>query len=211
MTTAADTHAGERARGDGTDTMLGTFGMWVCLASEIMLFGAGIVGYWSSRVAFRDAFQSASRELDVPLATANTAVLLTSSLTMALAVVAVRAREPRRCRRWLAATAALGAGFLVLKGWSYAHEIGKGFGPLAYPALSGPDAAAEQLFFQFYWTLTGLHALHLLVGVAVVVAVAARNTWTRRIGVVENVGLYWHLIDIVWVFLFPSLYLDGLR
>ena len=179
-------------------------GMWVFLATEVLFFGGLFTGYAVYRAGHPAAFAEASRRLDVLLGALNTSVLLTSSFTMATAVRLAREGSGRRARAWLALTAALGAAFLAVKGFEYAEKFRERLVPGASFGVEGPHAPAERIFFSFYFVMTGLHALHMLVGLGVVAAVARR---LRDDGPVELAGLYWHFVDVVWIYLFPLLYL----
>lgn len=194
-----------------------TFGMWVFLATEVLFFGPLLFGYLYVRTHFPDASAAASRHTDMLLGTLNTGVLLTSSLCMALAGAARKAGQAAAARRLLWATAALGAAFLVIKGVEYRAEFaehlfpGAGFAPA--DARTGAALHGMELFFVLYFALTGLHALHLALGVTAcsVLALALGESKPRvaSAGHVELVGLYWHFVDVVWVFLYPLLYLVG--
>jgi cytochrome c oxidase subunit 3 len=187
-------------------------GMWLFLATEIMLFGGLFMGIAVHRVLHTAAADAASDHLSLALGGVNTAVLLTSSLAVALAVLAARAGRRRWTTALLGATVGLGCVFLGIKGYEwlleYRHGLMPGVGP-AFPL----EAPAAQLFFNLYFAATGLHALHLLVGIGLVVATAvaaARDAPFRgpeRPVVVEMTGRYWHLVDVIWVFLFPVLYM----
>jgi cytochrome c oxidase subunit 3 len=186
-----------------------SFGVWVFLASEALFFGGLFLSYLVYRNIYPEPFHIASRETDVSYGTLNTAILMTSSLTMALAARAAAAKLRRMALWCLAATLALGAAFLVVKGLEYREDIVKHLLPGPDFALSPP---ATQLFFALYWIMTGVHAIHLSVGMGIVFA-----TWwslkRRRLPLqtprLEAVALYWHLVDIVWVILLPLLYLIG--
>ncbi|HET6628154.1 MAG TPA: cytochrome c oxidase subunit 3 [Woeseiaceae bacterium] len=188
-------------------------GMWVLLATEVLFFGALFTGYTVYRLAFHDAFVAGSGHLNVVLGTANTAVLITSSLTMALADVASRSGSRRAVIGFLAATAVLGSAFLAIKGLEYAQEYREGLVPLnsLVFSYSGPDAERVQMFFNFYFAMTGWHSLHLLIGIGlliVFIVLAWRGRDRVRLeGNVRAGALYWHFVDIVWLFLFPVLYL----
>jgi cytochrome c oxidase subunit 3 len=202
-------------------TFAGTFGMWVFLASELVFFGPLLFGYVYLRLRFPEASAHASRHTDFLLGTVNTAVLLTSSFTMALAGAAADAGQRRRAARLLLGTAALGLLFLAIKGWEYHAEFsehlfpGAGFRPA--DALPQPDMQplmqGMQLFFLLYFALTGLHALHLTAGILACLMVALRLRHPPPAGIdgvaVELAGLYWHFVDVVWIFLYPLLYLVG--
>ncbi|HEY9721748.1 MAG TPA: cytochrome c oxidase subunit 3 family protein [Oscillatoriaceae cyanobacterium] len=190
-----------------------TLGMWVFLGTEIMLFGAMIMGFCAYRISYAQAFTEASHHTDLLLGTANTAVLLTSSLTMALAVRSAQLGSRKWLTGLLFGTMGLGIVFLVLKiaEWieHYQHHLLPGAG-FVFP---GPHSATAELFFYFYFLLTGIHALHLTIGCGVM-AVLAILAWRGKFtpaytNPVEIGGLYWHLVDIVWIFLYPLLYLAG--
>ena len=191
-----------------------TLGMWVFLVNEIMFFGGPFCAYVAYRSLFPGAFGHASSHLDVRLGALNTAVLIASSLTMALAVHATQTgRRGRTIAAWLLVTMALGSTFLVVKAYEYAHKFHEGLVPGPAFTYAGPDAPQAQLFFSIYFALTGLHALHMVIGIGLLAWLArAASEW--RYGPayhtpVENSGLYWHFVDIVWIFLFPLLYLIG--
>ncbi|WP_218511756.1 cytochrome c oxidase subunit 3 [Variovorax sp. dw_308] len=183
-------------------------GMWVFIASEMLFFGALGVTYAYGRVLWPEGFAAASRHTDVVLGTLNTALLLTSSLCVALA-----AEAPRRiAARLLAATALLGVVFLAIKGIEYRHEWQEGLFPGPAFQLGEGEAVPQgaQLFFAFYFVATGLHALHVSGGIGWMGVLA----WGRSKGrawanddVVHVAGLYWHFVDVVWILLYPALYL----
>jgi cytochrome c oxidase subunit 3 len=186
-------------------------GMWVFLATELMLFGGIFLGLLVYRIAYPEVAAQASGRLDLWLGGLNTAVLLTSSLAMALAVAAARAGALRHTILLLLATAALGALFLGIKGYEYLKEFHEGLMPGVGPPFPFEPAASE-LFFNLYFAATGLHAFHLACGIAAVLLFAWLVTggWLalpEREVRVEALGLYWHLVDIVWLFLYPLLYL----
>ncbi|HZD52863.1 MAG TPA: cytochrome c oxidase subunit 3 [Woeseiaceae bacterium] len=188
-------------------------GLWLFLASEVMMFGGLFMGIIVYRVTETEAMRTASRHLDMLIGGGNTAVLLTSSMTMALAVIAARSGNRDRSLRFLAATAGLGLAFLGIKAYEYLSEFHEGLMPQIGPAFPLEPQSTE-LFFNFYFVATGLHALHLSIGIGVVTALAIRVAAGRvplpgRRVQVECTGLYWHFVDIVWVFLYPVLYLAG--
>lgn len=171
--------------------------MWWFLASEITVFGGLIASYIVVRLG-SSGWSEAAAHLSVPLALLNTFVLLTSSLTMVLAFAAVEERDPKRLRTFLWLTIFLGLTFLGIKSFEYAGEIGEGFTPGA------------GIFWSFYYGMTGLHALHVLAGVVVnstLLVATLRDILRPNEHRVELAGLYWHFVDIVWIFLFPLLYL----
>lgn len=187
-------------------------GMWTFLVTEIMFFGAVFATYLVYRVANQEAFWEAHRHLSIPLGFFNTCVLLTSSLTMALTVHYSQLGQRKQQLLWLFITMALAGTFLVVKGFEYHHKFVEGLVP-------GPNFRFEpaqylpvaQLFFSLYFAMTGLHALHVAIGVLVMgvlaVLIALRHPSVQDFIPVELVGLYWHFVDIVWIFLFPLLYL----
>jgi cytochrome c oxidase subunit 3 len=173
------------------------FGMWAFLATELMFFGPLFFGYVHARITQPEAFASGSHHMHIVLGTLNTAILLTSSFTMALAVHA--AKESRPLRTWLVLTALLGAAFVGIKAYEWVTELSE-----AANATGG-----EARFYFLYYAMTGLHAVHLTIGIAIVgwLAARARRFSARYHAPVEVTGLYWHFVDIVWVFLYPMFYL----
>jgi cytochrome c oxidase subunit 3 len=188
-----------------------TLGMWLFLGTEIMLFGAIFLGYAVYRAMYPEAWMEGSHHNDIVLGTINTGVLLVSSLTMALAVHAAAEEHWNTVVGFLGGTMGLGVLFLGIKFYEYylhyEHHLVPG---IRFAPEQGP-APHMELFMFFYFGMTGLHALHMLIGLGVV-GVLAVLAWRRRLKFhmpVEITGLYWHLVDIVWVFLFPLLYLIG--
>ena len=199
-----------------------TLGMWVFLATEVMFFGAAFAAYMVYRTQYPAAWAFGSHHLNELFGTINTAVLLTSSLTVALAVHAAQEGKTDRIARLLLITVALAFVFLVIKGIEYYGEYKDGLIPLlnfTNPELADPGQAADpgkiQLFMIFYFTMTGLHALHILIGIGLLSTIAffaRRGRYSAAYATpVELSGLYWHFVDLVWVFLFPLLYLTGPR
>lgn len=190
-----------------------TLGMWVFLATEVLFFGAMFLGYTAYRLSFPRTFAEAAQHTLLAVGTVNTAVLLLSSFVMVLAVRAAEQRRRFSLAGLLALTALLGATFLVIKGFEYAQEIREGLLPGAsfHIASSRPEHA--QMFFYLYFLMTGIHALHVFIGVMLLGGFALRSLFTRQIAgmgtAVDLLGLYWHFVDTVWVFLFPLLYLVG--
>ena len=186
-------------------------GIWVFLASEILFFGALFLAYTVTRLHHPEAFAIASRHTDVTLGSVNTGVLLTSSLTMALAVRATKLGLRPASVIFLCSTAALGLTFVAIKGTEYWQDYVVGLVPGVDFSFAGPHAGGVELFFSLYFLMTGVHVLHMLVGLGVVGTLAvraARESYTPEYFTpVELGGLYWHLVDIVWIFLYPLLYL----
>jgi cytochrome c oxidase subunit III len=191
-----------------------TLGMWIFLVTEVMFFGGLFTAYVTYRALYPDAFAHASRHLDVTLGTFNTAVLITSSLTMALAVHAAQVGRRGRLVGCLVLTALLGATFLGVKVVEYAEKFEHHLVP--GPLFRWDDAAEAphvQLFYSLYFAMTGLHALHMVIGLGILtwlILGARRGRFGPAYATpVEVSGLYWHFVDIVWIFLFPLLYLIG--
>ena len=188
-----------------------TLGMWVFLVTEVMFFGGLFMAYMLYRIWFPLAWAEGSVELSIILGGTNTVVLIGSSLTMALAVRSAQTANPRMTVRWLLITMALGLTFLVIKFFEYREKYYAGHIPGPNFHAEGPEAGALQIFFSLYFAMTGLHALHMIVGF-VLLAVIAWMAHKGRFSAewytpVEMSGLYWHFVDIVWIFLFPLLYL----
>ncbi len=191
-------------------------GMWIFLATEVMFFGGMFTGYTTCRFSYPAAFAEGSAHMQLWAGTLNTAVLLVSSFTMALAIRSMQVNQRQTAVRLLLATLLLGVVFLGIKGYEYAtkfadhHVPGPAFslGETHNPAVNPQHV---ELFFSFYFLLTGFHALHMLIGVtivAIVAVLAARRRYSAEYYTpLEVTGLYWHFVDIVWVFLFPLLYL----
>ncbi|HEV8377550.1 MAG TPA: cytochrome c oxidase subunit 3 [Tepidisphaeraceae bacterium] len=199
-----------------------TLGMWAFLATELMFFGGALTAFVVYRTFYADAFAQASREhMSIPLGTINTAVLLCSSLTVAMGVHFAKHGERRKLMFMLLATIGLALIFLCIKATEYyteyRHELVPGLN-FHYPPhhhehperlIANPHNV--ELFFCFYFFLTGLHALHMIIGVGVF-SVITYKAWRGRFtpeyyNPVEVSGLYWHFVDLVWIFLFPLLYL----
>jgi cytochrome c oxidase subunit 3 len=186
-------------------------GIWVFLASEMLFFGALFAAYAFLRYRYPEAFAAGSRLTNIALGSLNTGVLLTSSLTMALGVRAAKLGHRRALIGWLGATAALGLVFLAIKGGEYYLDYTQHLIPGLNFQYAGADARHVEIFFYLYFFTTGVHALHLIIGIGVVATIAlmaSRRAFTPDYFTpVEVAGLYWHLIDIVWIFLYPLLYL----
>jgi cytochrome c oxidase subunit III len=195
-------------------------GMWIFLATEALVFGAMFTGYTAYRTYYPAAFEAASEHLNVLIGTINTIVLLTSSLTMALAVHAAQVGRKRMLLWCMALTALLGATFMVFKGIEYYQDYRENLIPgLAFDAAEwsarGIEAGQVELFLSFYYVMTLVHALHLTVGIGLV-AILAGLAWRDHFPPenympIELMGLYWHFVDVIWIFLLPLLYLVGTR
>ncbi len=185
------------------------FGMWLFLMSEMLFFGAVFVAFSFSRALDVSAFRDAAKETVLWYGAPNTAIIVTSSLTITLAIRAATAGDCTLAARLLAATALLGVAFLVVKGLEYRDD-------LEHHLYPGPDFKlgqnAAEIFWSFYWIMTGIHAVHLAIGVGLVTRLAWL-TGRRRLSLaspqLEVTSLYWHLVDAFWVVLFPVLYVAG--
>ncbi len=188
-----------------------TLGMWAFLATEILFFGGILCAYAIYRLAYPEAWAEGAHHQNVLVGTINTAVLLTSSLTMALAVWFSQ-QGKRMATVWtLVATLILGLAFIAVKGFEYQQHIAEGLFPGRWFTYESPNAPKVALFMLFYFGLTGLHALHMIIGAGLLLWFIWR-AWRGHFGPeyygpVEVMGLYWHFVDIVWIFLFPLLYL----
>ena len=190
-----------------------TLGMWVFLATEVMFFGGMFLGYIIYRSAYPAAFAAASNRLDVWLGALNTAVLICSSFTMVLAVANASAARPRALVRALCFTIVLGCAFLGIKLYEYHLKFEEHLVPGSSFVFSAPLSAPAEIFFSFYFAMTGMHAAHMIIGIGLLTSLAlgaARGRYSPDYFTpVELIGLYWHFVDIVWIFLFPLLYLVG--
>ncbi len=187
-----------------------SFGMWVFLASEILLFSGLFAGYAVYRGLYPTGFLAASRQTDIILGTTNTAVMMTSSLLIAVAGGALAAGQAVLARRLLMATFLLGTIFLVVKGFEYREDIAKHL--LPGPGFALTEAGAP-LFFSLYWVMTGIHSVHVtggLVAVGRLIVMACREPASLSESAAEEAtALYWHLVDVIWIVLYPLLYLSG--
>lgn len=213
----------------------GTLGMWVFLVTEIMFFGGMFLAYVLFRSAYPDAFVAGSNHLDIRLGAVNTGVLIVSSLTMALAVYSTQMGQHRMSIIFLVATMILGLTFLGIKGVEYHGKYsdslipgqlipgrpfnpavqahGAPFDPHKLHLPPGESVKHVELFYWIYFALTGVHALHMIVGIGLLsfmLYFSIRGRYSPEYHApIEISGLYWHFVDIVWIFLFPLLYLLG--
>jgi cytochrome c oxidase subunit 3 len=206
-----------------------SLGMWIFLGTELMVFGGLFTAYTVYRAIYPDAFAAGSGKLNVWYGGVNTVVLLTSSLTMAMAVYAAQIGKRRHLVGYLLATALLGTTFLVIKGFEYHEDYEERLVPnlrfdrddwhppeslkQSDPYEAQMFAERVKLFFMCYYIMTGLHALHLIIGITILLiqAVLAYRDWfpPAYYAPVEIGGLYWHFVDVIWIFLLPLLYLIG--
>ncbi len=196
-----------------------TLGMWLFLVTEIMFFGGMFLAYTLYRREFPLAFQAGSHELDIKLGVFNTAVLIGSSLTMAMAVRSAQLSRRKAIVWFLIATMVLGGIFLGVKVIEYSekfhhhHVPGPSFHFEGEGRFEGVPENNVQMFFSLYFAMTGTHALHMIIGIGIMLFMlrpAWRGRWNAdNHNLVEGFGLYWHFVDIIWIFLFPLLYLIG--
>ena len=197
------------------------FGMWIFLATEVLFFGGLFVAYIVYRYEYPAAFKAGSAHLSIMSGAVMTAVLLLGSLLVAISDVLIRRRvhdsDPRKAIvRNLAITTFLGVVFLSLEFYEWGQLIHEGFFPgpqfnLARFAESGAGGRSPEMFFCLFFFMTGLHAFHMIIGIALVggvtIALHRTDNIARHANLLENIGLYWHFVDIIWVFLFPLFYL----
>jgi cytochrome c oxidase subunit 3 len=188
-----------------------TLGMWVFLITEVMFFGGLFAGFFVYVIAYTSAFAQGSKHLDLALGSINTGVLIGSSLTMAFAVRSAQLGRRRQLLLFLVLTTTLGLLFLGIKAVEYAHKFHQHLVPGPAFHIDSPVSPHVQLFFSFYFVMTGMHALHMIVGIGILLYLLVQ-AWRGRYSAnycnpVEVSGLYWHFVDVVWIFLFPMLYL----
>lgn len=190
-----------------------TMGIWLFLVTEVMFFGGLFLGYLVYRSMYPKAWVAGSYELDITLGAINTVILIFSSLTMALAVHGAQLGSKRKTANYLLATWILGAAFLGIKAVEYSHKFEHHLIPGANFHIDSPISSQIQLFFSFYFTMTGMHAVHMVIGLGILTYLYFRarkgHFHQDYYNPVEVTGLYWHFVDIVWIFLFPLLYLIG--
>lgn len=202
-----------------------SFGMWLFLLTEIMFFGGLFFAYLLYRNWYYDAFVSASNSISLTMGLINTIVLITSSFTMAMGVYSAETRNKKALQMWLLITVVLGFAFLGIKTGEYYDKFAEHHVPGAtfditefvHPKdvkekpLTVDMANHTQIYFSLYFAMTGVHAFHMIIGIAILFVLlykAKKGVYTSGyVQPIENFGLYWHFVDIVWIFLFPFLYL----
>jgi len=188
-------------------------GMWIFLLTEILLFGGLFAFYVFYRAWNPDIFYNAHVHLNTTLGAVNTIVLITSSVTVALAIRSMQLGKRRKTITFLATTVALAGVFLIIKYFEYSHKFHLGQLPGQYYSYAGIEGTNPHIFFSVYFTMTGLHALHVIGGMVVIgwmLYRTIRNDFSAEYYTpIENAGLYWHLVDVIWIYLFPLLYLIG--
>ncbi|HEY6001104.1 MAG TPA: cytochrome c oxidase subunit 3 [bacterium] len=197
--------AGAQAHGEGGAKL----GMWLFLLTELLFFSGAFLLYAVFRARYAAGFHAAAADESTAIGTANTLVLLTSSLCMALAIAALRQGRVRASLLGQGATMLLGLVFLAVKATEWAGKIGRGLYPDS-PVLLRREHG-EVLFFGLYYVLTGIHAVHVAIGIGVIAAAFLLTARGRlgpgRYALLENAGLFWHFVDVVWIYLFPLFYL----
>jgi cytochrome c oxidase subunit 3 len=190
------------------------FGMWLLLVTEVMMFGGLFVAYALFRSKYPEAFHAGHKMLDTKMGALNTVILICSSFSMAMGVGYAQRSNQKRSIQMLLITILCAFGFLIVKYFEYSHKIHDGLLPSGFftnEALAGVEKAP--LFFSLYFLMTGLHGFHVVLGIGLITWI----TWLSTKGrfnseyytPVEMVGLYWHFVDLVWIYLFPLLYLVG--
>jgi cytochrome c oxidase subunit 3 len=186
-------------------------GMWLFLATEVLLFGGLFVGFAMQQSAHPQAFYEAHHHLDKSLGTLNTIVLLFSSFTMVMAVHSAATNRQKALIRYLIVTLLCAGAFLVVKFFEYSHKFHEGLLPGMYYSHQGDTVPNQMIFFSFYFMMTGLHGIHVIGGMGAITWVLLKARKGRfnstYYSPVDLVGLYWHLVDLIWIYLFPLLYL----
>lgn len=204
--TNAHDHAGHEMHRDDYARKMG---MWLFLFTELLLFGGLFVLYMSYRTQYSLDFSIAAKELKVNMGTLNTIILLTSSLTMVLSIVALQRRNKRLSLLFLGLTELFALGFLVVKFFEWSAKISHGIYPKGPELMTKPNG--EIVFYGLYYAMTGLHGFHVIVGMILLgfmyYFIKKDKITPDKFVLLENGGLYWHLVDLIWIFLFPLFYL----
>lgn len=190
-------------------------GLWLFMATEILMFGGLFVGYIIFHTLYPEMFAEGAKQLDWRMGFFNTLVLITSSLTMALGIYYLQLNQQKKAVMSLVATVLLGCVFMVVKYFEYTSKIHHGFLPGKFLDVEHVNAVHKNLgmYFGFYFCMTGLHGLHVLIGMGLIAWVAVKASkgqfGPEYYTPVEGVGIFWHIVDLIWIFLFPLLYLVG--
>jgi cytochrome c oxidase subunit 3 len=195
--------------GHNRDAEGSKMGMWLFLFTELLLFGGLFLVYMVYRLRNPDAFLLSSFELNLTLGTINTVVLLISSMTIAMSITAIMLGDARKSIMLLYLTLAASLIFMIIKAFEWSAKINYGYFPGLEVYANLPPG--ESLFFFLYFFMTGLHALHVIIGAVLIAIVIYRtrkgHVTSKKYTLTENAGLYWHLVDLIWIFLFPLFYL----
>jgi cytochrome c oxidase subunit 3 len=191
----------------------GKLGMWLFLVTEVMLFGVFFAGYGLFMYLYPEMYREAHHHLDKTMGAFNTVVLLISSLTMALAIAFIQRDQKGKSMLMLGITIICAIIFMIVKYFEYTHKFHLGIYPGAY--FNNPEMSAKfpniALFYSFYFVMTGTHGIHVIIGILAIGWIMYRMNRgdfnSRKFAAVEFVGLYWHIVDLIWIFLFPLIYL----
>lgn len=191
----------------------GKLGMWLFLVTEIMLFGVFFAGYGLFMYLYPEMYKEAHEHLNKVMGAGNTIVLLVSSLTMALSIAFIQRDQKGKSMAMLGITFLCACIFLVVKFFEYQAKWEHGLLPGKFFTGEGFKAPNAALFYSFYFVMTGTHGVHVLIGMAAIAWIMWRMNRgdfnSKRFAAVEFVGLYWHIVDLIWIFLFPLIYLVG--
>lgn len=186
-------------------------GMWIFLVTEILFFGGLFAAYIIYRAWYPELYIMASTQLNTTMGAINTGILILSSLTMALSIWAAQHNDKTKTTLFLVITILCAFGFMVIKYFEYTHKFHLGIFPGEYYTFTGIDHPKAPQFFSIYYMMTGLHGIHVIIGIMLIswlVIKNQKNSFSSSYYTpIEIVGLYWHLVDIIWIFLFPLLYL----
>lgn len=200
----------EHIEHDHYDAESSKVGMWLFIFTELMLFGGLFLVYSVYRFMNPEAFHLAAEQLDTTIGAINTVLLLISSMTIAMSTTTLQLKKKGATITLLAITIIIGVVFLVNKYFEWGVKFDHGIWPGSEHLLND-YSQGEILFFGLYFVMTGLHALHIIIGLIIIAVAAARvqkgTVHANRASLVENAGLYWHLVDLIWIFLFPLFYL----
>jgi len=206
-------HVAHHFRDADTQFEAGRMGLWLFLVTEILLFGGFFCAFAVFRSWYFDSFVEAHHYLSKELGTFNTVVLIFSSLTMALAVRAAQTNNKKATVALLTITLLCASIFMGVKYVEYSHKFHDGLLPGKYFSAEGFQSAHGGIFFGIYFAMTGLHGIHVLIGMGLITWILIRamkgHFSSRYYAPVEGVGLYWHLVDLIWIFVFPLVYLVG--
>lgn len=188
-------------------------GIWLFMVTEILMFGGLFVGYFIMHGNYPAMFAEGASFLDWRMGAFNTVVLIVSSFTMAYSIHLIQTKRAKQANSMLAITILCGLIFMVVKYFEYSHKIHDGLLPGHFFSFENPQNANLALYFGFYFCMTGLHGLHVLIGMTLIGWVLLRNLRgefdDHYYTPVEGVGIFWHIVDLIWIFLFPLLYLVG--